>query len=45
MFIWSFCPHTVLPLAEVGVRMLIMDPDKKKVELWEPMIFDEKNKA
>ena len=22
IFIWSFCSHTVLPLGEVGVKML-----------------------
>jgi len=26
MFIWSFCSHTVLPLGEVGVRMLPNEP-------------------
>jgi hypothetical protein len=24
--IWSFCSHTVLPLGEVGVRMLPNEP-------------------
>lgn len=26
MFIWSFCSQTVLPLGEVGVRMLPNEP-------------------
>jgi len=26
MFIWSFCCHTVLPLGEVGVKMLPNEP-------------------
>ncbi|MBK8147205.1 MAG: VOC family protein [Acidobacteria bacterium] len=30
---------------ENGKFAWIMDPDGNKVELWEPMIFDEKNKA
>ena len=30
---------------ENGKFAWIMDPDKNKVELWEPMIMDEKNKA
>jgi predicted enzyme related to lactoylglutathione lyase len=30
--------------AENGKFAWIMDPDKNKVELWEPMIADEKNK-
>jgi predicted enzyme related to lactoylglutathione lyase len=29
---------------ENGVFAWIMDPDGNKVELWEPKIFDEKNK-
>jgi predicted enzyme related to lactoylglutathione lyase len=29
---------------ENGTFAWIMDPDKNKVELWEPMILDEKNK-
>jgi len=31
--------------AENGKFAWIMDPDGNKVELWEPMIFDEKNKS
>ena len=31
--------------AENGKFAWIMDPDKNKVELWEPMNSDEKNKA
>ena len=31
--------------AENGKFAWIMDPDGNKVELWEPMIPDEKNKA
>jgi len=30
---------------ENGKFAWIMDPDGNKLELWEPMIFDEKNKA
>jgi len=30
--------------AENGKFAWIMDPDKNKVELWEPMLWDEKNK-
>lgn len=30
---------------ENGKFAWIMDPDRNKVELWEPMIMDEKNKA
>jgi predicted enzyme related to lactoylglutathione lyase len=30
---------------ENGKFAWIMDPDGNKVELWEPMIMDEKNKA
>lgn len=30
---------------ENGKFAWIMDPDGNKVELWEPMIFDEKNKS
>ena len=30
---------------ENGKFAWIMDPDGNKVELWEPMLFDEKNKA
>ena len=30
---------------ENGKFAWIMDPDGNKIELWEPMIFDEKNKA
>ena len=30
---------------ENGVFAWIMDPDGNKVELWEPMLWDEKNKA
>jgi hypothetical protein len=30
----------------ISVAVLLKeDPDGNKVELWEPMIFDEKNKA
>jgi predicted enzyme related to lactoylglutathione lyase len=32
-------------LAENGKFAWIMDPDGNKVELWEPMLWDEKNKA
>ena len=31
--------------AENGKFAWIMDPDGNKVELWEPMLWDEKNKA
>ena len=31
--------------AENGKFAWIMDPDGNKLELWEPMIFDEKNKS
>ena len=31
--------------AENGKFAWIMDPDGNKLELWEPMIFDEKNKT
>ncbi len=31
--------------AENGKFAWIMDPDGNKIELWEPMIFDEKNKS
>ena len=31
--------------AENGKFVWIMDPDGNKIELWEPMIFDEKNKS
>jgi predicted enzyme related to lactoylglutathione lyase len=31
--------------AENGKFAWIMDPDNNKVELWEPMEWDEKNKA
>jgi predicted enzyme related to lactoylglutathione lyase len=30
---------------ENGKFAWIMDPDGNKIELWEPMLFDEKNKA
>ena len=30
---------------ENGKFVWIMDPDGNKIELWEPMIFDEKNKS
>ena len=30
---------------ENGKFAWIMDPDGNKIELWEPMIFDEKNKS
>jgi predicted enzyme related to lactoylglutathione lyase len=32
-------------LAENGKFAWIMDPDGNKVELWEPMLWDEKNKG
>jgi predicted enzyme related to lactoylglutathione lyase len=32
-------------LAENGKFAWVMDPDGNKVELWEPMVFDEKNKS
>jgi predicted enzyme related to lactoylglutathione lyase len=32
-------------LHENGKFAWLMDPDGNKVELWEPMLWDEKNKA
>ncbi len=42
--VWHVAERETKELRENGKFAWIMDPDGNKVELWEPMIWDEKNK-